>query len=260
MDRFKRRQVNDRSYKVQTKMQVFGILTCVVTVCVAARPATAKYKPGEVKDGGTIVGVVNWEGAIPKESTITVTGKDKPCHVKAIENEDLVVSSDAKVRWAVAYIKKIDHGKPFGPEAKTPVVLDQNGCQFSPHVVVVQKEQPLRVLNSDGILHNVHLYARKNEPFNRSMPGDMKQLDVTFDYTERIHVGCDIHPWMSSWVVVAKHPYYAVTGADGTFRFENVPAGTYTIEVWQEKLGKKKAEVTVTAGGEARVEFSLKQK
>ena len=237
------------------------MLTCVVTVCVAARPAAAgKYKPVEVKDGGTIVGVVNWEGEIPKQNKLTVTGKDKPCHVKPIENEALVVSDDAKVRWVVAYIKKIDHGKPFAADANDPVILDQQGCQFTPHIALVQKGQTLRVLNSDGVLHNVHLYAKKNEPFNRSMPGDMKQLDVTFDYSERIHVGCDIHRWMSSWIVVAKHPYYAVTGKDGAFRLEDVPAGNYTMEIWHETLGKKKAEVTVTPGAEASVEFVLKQK
>ncbi len=245
---------------MQTRNQSFAVLTCLAVVCFSARPAAAKYKPMEVKNGGTIVGVVNWEGAIPKQRTLTVAGQDKPCHVKPIQNEDLVVSADAKVRWVVAYIKKIAHGKPFSIDADNPAILNQHGCQFSPHIVVVPQGEPLNILNSDGILHNVHLYAKKNEPFNRSMPGGMKKLDVTFDYTERIHVGCDIHPWMSSWVVVAKNPYYAVTGADGTFRFENVPAGTYTVVIWQEKLGKQKANVTVTAGGEVRVEFTLKQK
>ena len=261
MTRSQRRHKNNWRYTVQTRRRFIGMLVCAATLCVAARPAAAgKYKAGEVTDGGTIVGVVNWDGPIPKPSTLKVTGPDAPCHVKPIENEEIVVSDDAKVRWVVAYIKKIDHGKAFSDDATGPVVLDQHGCQFSPHVVVVPKGRPLRVLNSDGILHNVHLYAKKNEPFNRSMPGGMKKLDVTFDYTERIHVACDIHRWMSSWIVVSKHPYYAVTGADGAFRFDDVPAGTYTVEIWHEKLGKQRAEVTVTAGGQASVEFRLKLK
>jgi plastocyanin len=246
---------------MQSTKHVLAMLTLVsVALFGADRATAAKYTAGEVKDGGTIVGVVKWEGAIPKQATLSVTGQDKPCHTKPIKDESIVVSDDGKVRWAVAYIKKITHGKPFGADADKPVILDQHGCQFSPHVVTVQKGQPLRVLNSDGVLHNVHLYAKKNEPFNRSMPGGMKQLDVTFKYTERIHIGCDIHPWMSGWVVVAKHPYYAVTDEAGSFRLEGVPAGTYTIEVWQEKIGRKTAEVTVTAGKEASVEFILKQK
>ncbi len=246
---------------MKNRTRILVRLAVVVVVCVGVRPAAAgKYVPGEVKDGGTIVGVVNWEGSVPKQSLLAVTGKDKPCHAKPIKDEAIVVSDDAKVQWVVAYIKKIGQGKPFARGASDPVILDQHGCQFSPHVVVVQKGQPLRVLNSDGVLHNVHLYAKKNEPFNRSMPGEMKELDVTFKYTERIHVGCDIHPWMSSWIVVAKHPYYAVTGSDGTFRLEDVPAGTYTVEIWHEKLGRMKSEVTVASGAEARVEFVLKQK
>lgn len=241
--------------------QLAGLVTLFALMCLSARPAAAaKYEAIEVKDGGAIVGVVRWEGTIPKSSKLTVTGKDKPCHANALTSEELVVSDDARVRWVVAYIKKIKRGKPFDFDADNPVTLDQKGCQFSPHVALVGKNQPLRFLNSDGVLHNVHLYAKKNEPFNRSMPGEMKQLDVTFDYSERIHVGCDIHRWMSSWIVVTKHPYYAVTGKDGAFRLEGVPAGSYTVEIWHETLGKQQAEVTVTLGAEASVEFVLKQK
>jgi len=157
---------------MRTRMHILAGLTCVATLFVAARPAAAgKYTPMDVKDGGAIVGVVNWEGAIPKQNKLTVTGKDKPCHVNPIKDQGLVVSDDAKVRWVVAYIKKIDHGKPFIADAKKPATLNQRGCQFFPHVVVVPQGHPLSILNSDGILHNVHLYAKKNEPFNRSMPG-----------------------------------------------------------------------------------------
>ncbi len=186
---------------------------------------------------------------------------DKPCHAKPIPNDDLVVSKDGKIRWAVVFIKKIDQGKSF-PQAdpENPLVLDQKGCRFRPHVTVVSQHQPLRILNSDGILHNVHLYAMKNEPFNRSMPGRVKELDVAFDRAERIRVGCDVHKWMAGWIVVAKHPYYAVTGKDGAFRLENVPPGRYALQVWHEKLGKQERDVTVSPGADAEVEFVLKKK
>ncbi len=241
--------------------QLVGLATIVASVFLGARPvAAAKYKAIEVKDGGTIVGVVNWKGEIPKRHRLKVTSPDKPCHTKPIPNDDLVVSKDAKVRWVVAYIKKIDQGKPFDINPDKPVTLDQRGCRFHPHIAIVAQGQPLRILNSDGILHNVNLHAKKNEPFNRSMPGKVKQLEVTFDYAERIRVGCDVHKWMAGRIIVAKNPYYAVTGKDGTFRFENVPAGKYTVEIWHEKLGKKQADVTVSPGGEATVDFVLSQK
>ena len=241
--------------------RVFGMVVIVAAVCLGAGPAgAAKYQAIEVKDGGTITGVVRWEGAIPKRKKLKVSSADEPCHAKAIPNEDLVVSKDAKVGWVVAYLKNIEQGKPFDIDPNKPITLDQKGCRFRPHIVVIPKDQPLRILNSDGVLHNVHLYAKKNEPFNRSMPGRVKQLDVTFDYSERIRVGCDVHNWMAAWIVVAKHPYYAVTGKDGTFRFENVPAGNYTVEIWHETLGKQQTQVTATPGEETTVEFVYKQK
>lgn len=233
-----------------------------LALCVLCTSSThAGYEATDVKDGGAIVGTVRFEGKIPKRRKLKITGADKPCHAKPIPNDDLVVSKDGKIRWAVVSIKRIDQGKSF-PQAdpENPVVLDQRGCRFHPHVVVVPQERPLKILNSDGILHNVHLFAKKNEPFNRSMPGRVKELNVTFDRSERIRVGCDVHKWMGSWIVVAKHPYYAVTGKDGAFRMENVPAGAYTVQVWHEKLGKQEQEVTVSPGADAEIEFVLKKK
>lgn len=234
--------------------------TAILCVLVTS-PLQAGYEETDIKDGGAIVGVVRFDGQRPKRKKLKVSGTDAPCHAKAIPNDDLVVSKEGKIRWAVVSIKKIEQGKPF-PEAdpENPLVLDQRGCRFRPHVVVVPKGQTLTVLNSDGVLHNVHLYARKNEPFNRSMPGRMKELAVTFDRSERIRVGCDVHKWMAGWVVVSKHPYYAVTGKDGAFRLEGVPPGTYTLQVWHEKLGKQDKEVTVSSGAEVQVEFVLKTK
>ncbi|MCH7995220.1 MAG: carboxypeptidase regulatory-like domain-containing protein [Planctomycetes bacterium] len=241
--------------------RVLCLVSAAAVLCLSARPAAAaKYEVVDVKDGGSIVGVVKWDGEIPKRHRLKITHPDKPCHTKPIPNDDLVVSKDARVRWVVAYIKKIDQGKPFDIDPDNPITLDQKGCRFRPHIVVVPKDVPLRILNSDGVLHNVHLFAKKNEPFNRSMPGRVKELSVTFDYKERIRVGCDVHKWMSGWIVVSKHPYYAVTGKDGAFRFDNVPAGSYSVEIWHEKLGKKQVAVTVTPGGESLVEFVLEKK
>ena len=220
----------------------------------------AGYEATEVKDGGAIVGTVRFEGEIPKRRRLEVSGADKPCHAKPIPNDDLVVSKDGNIRWAVVSIKKIDEGKSFPQvDPENPVVLDQRGCRFRPHLVVVPQSQPLKILNSDGVLHNVHLYAMKNEAFNRSMVGRVKELEVTFDRSERIRVACDVHKWMGAWIVVAKHPYYAVTGKDGAFRLENVPAGTYTLQVWHERLGKQEREITVSPGADAKVDFVLKK-
>lgn len=219
------------------------------------------YEQVELKESGTIVGVVRYEGKVPKPKELKVTSGDKPCHKGPIMSEKLVLSADKMVKFAVASIKGISRGKPFPEQdALNPVTLNQQGCRFEPHVLTVPLGHALRILNSDGILHNVHAHAMINDAFNKAMPPKVKQMDVSFDYPERIKFTCDAHDWMKSYIVVAEHPYYAVTGDDGTFRFENVPLGTHTIEIWHEALAKQKQQVTVAAGEEVTVEFVLERK
>ena len=237
------------------------VAVCTLALCaLCASSVRADYEATDVKDGGAIVGTVRFEGEIPKRKRLKVSGADKPCHAKPIPNDDLVVSKDGKIRWAVVSIKKIDQGKSF-PQAdpEDPLVLDQRGCRFWPHLVVVPQDQPMKIRNSDGILHNVHLYAMKNEAFNRSMVGRVKELEATFGRSERIRVACDVHKWMGAWIVVTEHPYCVVTGKDGAFRLEDVPPGTYTLQVWHEKLGKQEREITVSSGADAEVDFVLKK-
>ena len=220
----------------------------------------AGYEEVELTESGTIVGVVSFEGSVPKARTLETHTNDEPCHTEPIPSEDLVVSADKKIQWAVASIRKIGRGKAFPAEnSDHPVQLDQKGCRFIPHVVVTPTRRTLRILNSDGILHNVHTYARKNQAFNKAQPPRVKQMDVSFKRPETIRVGCDVHEWMRSWIVVAGHPYYAVTGSDGTFRFEQVPVGTHTIQIWHETLGKQEKEVTVKSGEEVHLEFVFKK-
>lgn len=222
--------------------------------------ATPRYKAAQVKEGGTIVGVVRFDGTPPARKTLKIITKDPACHREPILSEDLVVSEKNTIRWAVASIKGIASGKPFPePNPDKPLELVQNGCRFVPHVVVVPKRQTLAIHNRDGILHNVHVHARRNRPFNRAQPGKAKQIDVSFRRAERIRVGCDIHNWMASWIVVADHPYTVVTQEDGTFRLTDVPPGRHRVEIWHETLGTREQEVTVTAGSEARVDFVFKK-
>ena len=223
----------------------------------ARRP---RNEPAESKDHGAIVGIVRYEGAVPKREPVKVTTKEAPCHREPIPDESLVISADKKVQWAVVSIKTIKGGKSFPPEnPEKPILLDQRGCRFIPHVVVVPRGQTLRILNNDGILHNVHALAWRNRPFNRALPPKVKQMDVTFKRPERIRVRCDVHAWMGAWIVVAEHPYVMVTGRDGAFRLEGVPPGRYTIDLWHETLGKQQTEVTVTAGNEAKIDFVFKK-
>lgn len=146
-----------------------------------------------------------------------------------------------------------DHQTP-----SEPVVIDQKGCIYVPRVAGVMVGQPLQFKNSDGILHNVHGLPKSNREFNIGMPPTLTEKNVTLNKPEpAFKVKCDVHPWMNSFVAVMTHPYFAVTGADGRFELGDLPAGTYTIEAWHEKLGVRTAEVKVD-GGAVSQDFAFK--
>jgi plastocyanin len=148
----------------------------------------------------------------------------------------------------LVYVSKgVPAGKTY-PAPKTPVVFDQNGCQYKPHVLALMVGQPYKILNSDGILHNVHALPKINTAFNRPMPATVKEVTVTFDKAEaNFPVKCDVHPWMGAFVGVFNHPFFAVTGADGKFTISGLDPGTYEITAWHERMGTQTATVTVGA-------------
>ncbi len=276
----------------------FIALSCVICPETVHGAKRARYQAIELKASGTITGVVRFDGKVPKREKLKVAAADKVCHQEPIFSEDLVVSDKKMLKWAVARIKTIARGKPFpkgpmgqsgqtnlasntesvGIDAATattipsssgqaakkqvlvPVAIDQKGCRFVPHVAIVAERQPFKILNSDGILHNVHTYAKFNAPLNKAMQATVKEMDITFKRRERILVRCDIHNWMRAWIIVAEHPYYAVTGDDGVFQLRDVPVGTYTVDVWHETLGRQQKKVTVEANKEVKVEYVFKKK
>jgi hypothetical protein len=124
--------------------------------------------------------------------------------------------------------------------------------------VLVPVGATLEILNSDAVSHNVHTVAFDNRPFNRTQPPSLEKIEASFDVAEKVGVKCDMHGWMNAWIVVIDHPYHAITGTDGGFMIDNVPPGTYTLEVWHEELGATTQTVTVTAGetSDASVEMT----
>ena len=142
----------------------------------------------------------------------------------------------------------------------TVVELDQSGCRFAPHVFALRVGQTLRVLNPDGTLHTVHAYSNVNVAFNDAMPKFRTVLERVFDQVEPTPfvVKCEVHPWMSAWVAVFDHPYFFVTGRDGSFRLGNLPAGTYELELWHERLPAQTHTVRVGAGESVRVDAVMR--
>lgn len=221
---------------------------------------TWAYQEGDVKDAGTIAGTVKFAGTPPAAKTLDATKDQEVCGKEPISEEGLVVGKEGGVQWAVVSLTDIQSGKKWDlPEA----VMDQKGCVYRPHVLLTQVGKDLAALNSDGILHNIHTFPEKNPPLNRAQPKFLKKLVLkgsSFKTPETMNVKCDVHPWMNASVVVAAHPYYAVTDANGQFTLTNVPAGTYTLEVWQESLGKTSQKVTVKANEKATLEITLQKK
>jgi len=215
------------------------------------------YEAITVSDGGTISGTVKLDGAAPPPKALTVTKDKEVCGLKPHFQQNLVVGSDGGIANAVVSLTDISKGAAAKP---AEVTFDQKGCQYVPHVLAFAAGSTVSVINSDGILHNVHSYSTKNPAFNMAQPKFKKVIKVTPAQPEVIKVTCDAHGWMSGWWYVTDNPYYAVTDEKGSFTMKDVPPGDYTLEVWQESLGKQDQKVSVKAGATATANFSLKPK
>jgi plastocyanin len=227
----------------------------VLSAALVALPVTgmAAYQAGDVKDGGSISGTVKFKGTAPAPKKLDVS-KDKEVCAKTPKVDQSLVVNNGNLVNAVITITDIQKGKKI--EVKK-VTLDQKECEYHPHVLAFPAGSPVEILNPDGILHNVHSYSKVNTPFNQAQPKFKKTLEVKIDKPEVIEVKCDVHGWMHGWLVATENPYVAVTDTSGNFKLTDVPAGTYTVEVWHEKLGKNTQKVTVKAKEEAKVNFEI---
>ena len=224
----------------------------LVIVFVAAWCLMAGLSPAE-----TIKGNIRYVGAPieKKKSAVTIDqyicGKEK-------EPEDLLLSSNNGIRNAVVSLQNVPPGAKRDwnfPAAK----MDQKQCSFIPRVVIVPVGGTVEFLNSDRLLHNVRSTGKENPPFNRAQP-HARSISFTFKQPELLRVDCDLHSWMRGWVMVADHPFYAVTNEQGDFILENVPPGKYTLRVWQESLGNMTQELVVADKGTATVSVGMGKK
>lgn len=220
----------------------FALLALPALVIIGSLTVGA-YR-GAVASGATISGTAFFKGTPPQPKKLKVTKDKRRCDKSPKFDESLVVK-DGKLVNVVVFISDVKDGKKL--ETKN-VTLDQNGCQYQPHVLAVPVGAQVTILNPDKVLHNVHTYSKINKPMNRAQPKFKKKLKIKFEKPEIMAVKCDVHGWMSGWIFVAGNPYYSVTGEDGTFTLTDVPAGKYKVEVWHEKLGTQTKDVEVKAG------------
>ena len=214
------------------------------------------YDGGAVSDGGTISGVVKFAGAAPAPKKLEVT-KDKEVCAKSAKSDPSLIVSGGNLVNAVVSISDIKKGKKMEPQK---VTLDQNVCEYHPHVLAFVAGSSVDIVNPDGILHNIHSQSQKNTPFNVAQPKFKKTITQKIDKPETFKVTCDVHGWMSGWFFVADNPYFSVTDNNGGFKLTDVPPGTYTVEVWHETLGKMSQKVTVKGKEDAKVNFEMAKK
>lgn len=203
---------------------------------------------------GVIQGRVIYAGIQPARQKLLVVKDTAVCGKHDHYDERLVVGKGSGIQNAVISLHIVEDGKPLAAMG-TEFVLDQTGCAYQPHVLLLPVHMPLRLLNSDGLLHNIHTYSTKNQPVNLSHPKSKPRLTIQFSEPEKIQVKCDIHGWMDSWIIAVDHPYHAVTDGDGNFVIPDVPAGIYSVTCWQEMLGEQTTEITVTADASVTADF-----
>ena len=175
-------------------------------------------------------------------------------------DESLLVGPDGSLGNAFVYISSGLEGKQFAIPTQ-PVVIDQKGCWFRPRILGVQAGQQFQVINSDPVTHNIHPMAVANREWNHSQgPGDPPMNRKFLQPEIMIPVKCNIHRWMHAYIGVVDNPYFAVSADDGSFTIENLPAGTYTLSVWQEKLGTQQQKITIAPHAAATASFVFKAK
>ena len=223
-------------------------------------PAAQPAAPIDEATAATVSGKVSFAGAKPAVKKIRMDA-EKYCAEQhsggAVDAEDVVVNDNGTLANVFVYVKEGLGDRTF-PVPSQAVTLDQKGCMYTPHVVGVMAGQPVEVANSDGTTHNIHPQPKNNPEWNISQPPKAENISKAFAREElMIPVKCNVHPWMKSYIGVVKHPFFAVTGKDGSFTIKGLPPGEYTVAAWHEKYGTVEQKVTVAAKEAKTVDFCI---
>jgi plastocyanin len=269
----------DAGRSLMKRALVLGLLVGYAAGCGGSQPADTAQQTAETGtepaaptvqegaqsapafDSSSITGTVTFDGEAPALRPLDMTA-EAVCHEKhggkPAPNEALVLGTGNTMGNIMVWVSK---GLPAGqtwPAPETPVVLDQDGCVYKPHVMGIMVGQTYRILNSDGILHNIHTLPQINPAFNRGQPATVKEMTTTFPKPENMfQVKCDVHPWMSAYIGVFTHPFFSVTSTDGKFTISGLDAGSYEITAWHERLGTQTASITVATNETKNQNFTF---
>ena len=228
-------------------------------IVLAEAPAAVAAAPAAAAGTASIKGSVKFEGTAPAAEKVKMDA-DPVCkqqHATPVMSEAVVVNSNPTLKNVFVYVQSGVSGSYSAPS--TPVVLDQQGCWYLPHVFGIMVNQPFEITNSDASLHNINAKPTINQPFNIAQPTKGMKTTKKFAKPEiGISFKCNVHPWMKAYGNVVENPFFSVSGEDGSFSINGLPAGTYTVAAWHEKYGTQTQSVTVTAGQPASVDFTFK--
>ena len=229
----------------------------------AANAASGGANSGEARsDGGasaSVVGRVKFTGQLPQPTRISMNS-DPSCaklHPAPAMTQEFVAGSDNALGNVIVFISDGLGSRAFDTPSEA-VTFEQKGCIYEPHVVALRANQKVKMVNADNTTHNIHPVPANNREWNKAEPAG-STMEESFSREEiAIPIKCNVHPWMKSYIAVFKHPYFAVTGKDGSFHLPNLPPGEYTLEAWHEKLGTMTQKITVAAGESKTVDFTFK--
>jgi hypothetical protein len=260
-------EVNQMKSKLVFLLGVLLILAAAMMSCgkkqetsEAPSSTTSQVaKPVDASTAGSITGTVQLEGKPPRMKVINMAAEPKCAqeHSSPPTTQDVLVGANGTLQNVVVYLQgDFSHYKFDEPQA--PAIIDQEGCMYSPHVLVLRTGQPLQVINSDPVTHNIHPVPKDNREWNQSQPPGAAPIVQSFAREEvAIPVKCNVHPWMKAYIAVLNNPYFQVTGKDGSFDLKNVPPGTYKLIAWHEFYGTKENSVTIGPKESKAIRFTF---
>lgn len=255
-------------WRVSVGLGVVGIFACVLICCppkenpsergdaavVEQQPPKKTIDPATT---ATVSGVVTFNGTPPAPTMLTVSSADcQQAHPKEFSAEDVKVNG-GKVEDAFVWVKSGLDGYAFPPPTGS-VGIDQKGCMYHPRLIGARAGQDIEFKNSDQTLHNISSKPTTQNGWNFVTPQGMSGKRSFKKPEVPVKIGCDVHPWMKAYVAVVDHPFFTVTGADGSFKFAGLPPGTYTIAAWHERLGATEQQVTIAAHEKKEASLELK--
>ena len=244
-------------------LSMVALIFVLIAGCDQAQkpPSTAASEPQKAtavvdkNTAGSISGVISFQGAISRMPMLDMSS-DPACPPDP-QPPDVVLLKNGKLANVFVYVKDADKLGTFAATGD-PMVMDQKGCHYAPHVLGLMAGQPLKIMNTDKAEHNIHTMPKNNAAWNESQTPSGKPIVKTFEHPEiMMPVQCNQHPWMQMYVNVLPHPFFAVSSTDGTFQIKDLPPGDYTLVAVHEKFGEQTLKVSILPKQTTTADFTF---